>query len=122
LPQSTASSKPEVQVIAILEHYRLLDRFTAISGAQPGPGGRGEGKSEVIARAIERLAAVGVDVSRPVLIGDRHHDVEGGAEHGIPVIFAGWGFGDPAEAEGAVASAESVAELRELILPGQRAR
>jgi len=117
VPQSTASSKPEVQVIAILEHFELLDRFTAISGAQPGPGGRGEGKSEVIARAIERLAAAGADVSRPVLIGDRHHDLDGGAEHGIPVIFAEWGFGEPSEAEGAVASAASAAELRALILP-----
>lgn len=117
LPQSTASSKPEVQVLAILEHFGLLDRFTAISGAQPGPGGRGEGKSEVVARALERLAAAGADVSRPVLIGDRHHDVDGGAEHGVPVIFAEWGFGEPSEAEGAVARAASAAELRGLILP-----
>lgn len=116
IPQSTASTKPENQVHAILEHYALLDRFIAISGARPGPEGRTDGKSFVIGQALERLRAAGVDTSRPVLIGDRHHDVEGGAEHGIPVIFVDWGFGDPGEADGALARVTSPTELQSLLL------
>ncbi|MDQ0614590.1 phosphoglycolate phosphatase-like HAD superfamily hydrolase [Microbacterium sp. W4I4] len=116
IPQSTASTKPENQVQAILEHYALMDMFTAISGARPGPDGRTDGKSFVIAQALERMRAAGVDTSRPVLVGDRQHDVEGGAEHGIPVIFVGWGFGEPDEADGALAHVTSPAELQSLLL------
>lgn len=116
IPQSTASTKPENQVRAILEHYELIDAFTAISGARPGPEGRTDGKSFVIGQALERMRAAGVDTSRPLLVGDRHHDVEGGAEHGIPVIFVSWGFGDPAEADGALAHVTSPAELQDLLL------
>jgi len=116
VPQSTASSKPEVQVIAILEHFGLLGCFTSVAGALPEPGGLGEGKAAVVARALERLAAAGADVDRPVLIGDRHHDVDGAAEHGVPVIFVDWGFGVPEEARGAAHRVASVDELRALIL------
>ena len=45
------------------------------------------------------------------MIGDRIHDVEGAAQHGIPVVFAAWGYGDPAEAAGSIAVASSPAEL-----------
>lgn len=116
IPQATASTKPENQVRAILDHYTLTPLFTAISGARVGQVGNDDGKAFVITQALERLSAAGVDVSRPVLIGDRHHDIDGAAEHGIPVIFSAWGFGDPAEAEGAIAIAATAADLRPLLL------
>lgn len=109
IPQATASSKPENQVVAILDHYGLSGLFTAIVGAQPGA----EDKASAIGRALEELAAQGADVTRPVLIGDRVHDIEGAAEHGIPVIFAEWGFGEPAEG----APAEYRAGSAEALLP-----
>ncbi|KUF07300.1 HAD hydrolase-like protein [Leucobacter sp. G161] len=121
IPQSTASTKPEVQVRAILDHFGLLPEFTAISGARSGPEGQLDSKAFVIERALERLAAAGADISRPVLIGDRHHDVEGGAAHGIPVIFADWGFGLNEEAEAAAHHAMTPAELRGLILTAAQA-
>ena len=51
-----------------------------------------------------------------MLVGDRHHDVEGGAAHDVPVIFVGWGFSWPHEAEGAQAAVDDVAQLRDLLL------
>lgn len=116
IPQATASTKPENQVQAILDHYELSPLFTAVSGARVGTIGNHDGKSFVIAQALERLRAAGADVSHPVLIGDRHHDVDGAAEHGIPVIFSEWGFGQPAEAEGAKARVADAAELHALLL------
>ncbi|QMU96799.1 HAD hydrolase-like protein [Microbacterium esteraromaticum] len=116
IPQATASTKPENQVQAILDHYELSPLFTAVSGARVGMIGNHDGKSFVIAQALERLRAAGADVSHPVLIGDRHHDVDGAAEHGIPVIFSEWGFGRPAEAEGAKARVADAAELHALLL------
>lgn len=116
IPQSTASTKPEVQVRAILDHFGLLPMFTALSGARSGPEGQLDGKAFVVERALERLAAAGANVSRPVLIGDRHHDVDGAAAHGIPVIFVDWGFGLTEEAAGAIHHAMTPEELRGLIL------
>lgn len=117
IPQATASTKPENQVTAILEHYELIELFTAVSGARGGAIGRNDGKAAVIGWALERLQAAGADISQPVLIGDRYHDVEGAAEYGIPVIFSEWGFGDPAEGDPAAFRAADAAELRALLLP-----
>lgn len=116
VPISTASTKPENQVIAILEHYGLADAFTAIAGARSDADIH-DTKSDVIATALARLRAAGADVSAPVLIGDRHHDVEGAAEHDIPVIFATWGFGTPGESAGAIAEVADPSELRDFLLP-----
>lgn len=116
LPQSTASTKPEAQVKIILDHFDLTKEFTALSGARAWPEGRLDGKAFVVEQALKRLAAADADISRPVLIGDRHHDIDGGAVHGIPVIFSAWGFGEPAEAEGSIAIADSAATLRSLLL------
>ncbi|HWK77650.1 HAD hydrolase-like protein [Microbacterium sp.] len=116
IPQATASTKPENQVRAILEQNGLLGLFTAISGARAGELGRSDGKSDVIRWALERLEAAGADTSRPVLIGDRFHDIEGAAEFGIPVIFSEWGFGEDAEGEPAAFRAVDAAALRSLLL------
>lgn len=116
IPQSTASTKPENQVRAILDHYDLTRYFTAIAGARSGLEGQSDGKAVVLGWALERLAAAGADVSAPVLVGDRHHDLEGAAQYAIPVIYAEWGFGDDAEAEGAIARVATPAELQPLLL------
>ena len=116
IPQATASTKPENQVRAILDHYELTPLFTAVSGARVGSIGNHDGKSFVVGQALDRLRAAGADVSHPVLIGDRHHDVDGGAEHGIPVIFSEWGFGHPDEAVGAKARVAGADELHALLL------
>jgi phosphoglycolate phosphatase len=55
-----------------------------------------------------------------VLVGDRHHDVDGGAEQGVPVIFVRWGFSWPHESEGAQAVVEDTDQLRALLLVGEQ--
>lgn len=117
VPQATASSKPENQVQAILEHYGLLRAFVVAAGALPDTPGNRDNKTAVIGRALDRLTGAGVDVSRPVLIGDRHHDITGAAPYGIPVIFATWGFGEEQESAGSVALASSPEQLLPLLLP-----
>ncbi|MGM7670730.1 HAD hydrolase-like protein [Microbacterium sp. A93] len=122
IPQATASTKPENQVRAILDHNDLTDLFTAISGARSGTIGRSDSKSDVVGWALERLQAAGADTSKPVLVGDRHHDVEGAARFGIPVIFAEWGFGDSAEGDPAAFRATDAKALRALLLPQKQAQ
>lgn len=115
IPQATASSKPEVQVVALMDHFDLTPYLTAIVGATLDERTLSE-KAEVIAESLRRLDSAGVDTSRPVLVGDRHHDVEGAAEHDIPVIFVRWGFSWPHESAGAQAAVNTVGELRALLL------
>ncbi|WP_345751716.1 HAD hydrolase-like protein [Microbacterium rhizophilus] len=117
VPQATASTKPQNQVEAILTHYGLDNAFTAIVGARPEADVL-DTKSDVLGRALEGLAAAGIDTSRPVLIGDRHHDVDGAAVHGVPVVFVRWGFGSPGEEDGAQAVVDDATQLRELLLSG----
>lgn len=115
IPQSTASSKPEVQVAALMDHFDLSPFLTAIVGATADERTL-SAKRDVVGEALRRLRDAGVDTSRPVLVGDRHHDVEGGAEHDVPVIFVRWGFSWPHEAAGAQAAVDTVAQLRDLLL------
>ncbi len=74
-------------------------------------------KTDIVAEALRRLRELGADTSRPVLVGDRHHDVEGGLANGVPVIFVGWGFSDPHEGDDAAFRVATVDELRALLLP-----
>ena len=113
LPLAVATSKPETQAIKILEHFGFTDLFVVIAGASDDE--RRSEKADVITWCLGLLAESGVDVAHPVMIGDRIHDVEGAAQHGIPTLFAGWGYGSPAEAAGAVAVAESPTDLPELV-------
>lgn len=115
IPQATASSKPEIQVAALMDHFDLSPSLTAIVGATPDEKTL-SAKADIVAEALRRLRAAGVDTSRPVLVGDRHHDVEGGAAHGVPVIFVRWGFSWPHEADGAQAAVDDAAQLRRLLL------
>jgi phosphoglycolate phosphatase len=119
IPQATASSKPEVQVVALMDHFDLSPSLTAIVGATSDERTL-SAKSDIVAEALRRLAAAGADISRPVLVGDRHHDVDGGAEQGVPVIFVRWGFSWPHESEGAQAVVEDADQLRALLLVGEQ--
>lgn len=115
ISQATASSKPKVQVVALMEHFDLAPHMTAMVGSTPDEKTLAS-KSDIVAEALRRLRAAGVDTSRPVLIGDRHHDVEGGAAQGVPVVFVRWGFSWPHEADGASAAVENASQLRSLLL------
>jgi len=115
LPISTATSKPETPATYILEHYGLTGDIDVITGASDDE--VRSAKADVVAEALRRLDARGFDVSRPVLVGDRLHDVEGAAANGVPVVFADWGYGSPAEATGTVAQAATPLDLLPILLP-----
>lgn len=113
--QATASSKPENQVNALVDHFGLRPAFLTTVGATPDESTLAS-KTDIVAEALRRLRKLGADVSRPVLIGDRHHDVEGGDANGVPVIFVEWGFSDKHEGDDAAHRVSTVAELRTLLL------
>jgi phosphoglycolate phosphatase len=116
VPMSLATSKPERPATRMLDHYGITQCFDVITGASEDE--TRSAKADVIEEALKRLSCVGADISRPVMVGDRVHDIEGAAAHEVPTIFAEWGYGSPAEEVGAIAVAKTPDELRSLLLGG----
>jgi phosphoglycolate phosphatase len=114
IPLAIATSKPETQAIRILNHFNLSSFFTVICGATEDE--TRSTKPDIVAHALSGLRNAGYASNRPVLIGDRVHDVEGAAANGIPSIIVDWGYGSPDEAVGAVATASSAEQLRTMLL------
>jgi len=110
---AVATSKAEPTARRILEHFELADHFEVIAGASLD--GARSTKSEVLAHALAQLQPL---PDRVLMVGDRSHDVEGAAEHGIDTVVVGWGYGaeDFLEASGAPAShVATVPALREVL-------
>lgn len=109
---AVATSKAEPTARRILEHFGLSDHFEVIAGASVD--GSRSAKADVLAHALAQLGPL---PERVVMVGDRAHDVEGAAEHGIGTVVVGWGYGaaDPRLAETAAAHAASVGDLREVL-------
>jgi phosphoglycolate phosphatase len=114
LPMSLATSKPELPATLILEHFNLAKYFDIITGASEDE--VRSAKKDVVAEALLRLEAMGADVSRPVLVGDREHDVQGAAANNVPTIFVEWGYGSVAEQAGSIATVSTPEELQRLLL------
>jgi len=114
IPLSLATSKPETPATVMLSHFGLLHEFDIITGASDDE--VRSSKQDVVAEALVRLTDFGADLSRPVLVGDRFHDIEGAAANGVPTIFVDWGYGSAEEQAGSIAVAHTPGELQRLLL------
>ena len=118
---AVATSKPEVYARRICARWGLDVLVDGVFGAPldhvPST------KATVIAHALEKLGPERVpSAARIVMVGDRHHDVAGAAEHGIDCLGAGWGYGEPGELAGAAGTIAKVADLAHEILAHLAAR
>ncbi len=111
---AVASSKPEVFVRRVLDHFELSKYFAVIAGADLG--GAHCDKAEIIGVALERLDMPG---GRPLMAGDREHDILGAHAMGLPAAGVLFGYGSRAELEAAGADyiAETAADLIPIIDP-----
>ena len=85
---AVATSKLEPTARRVLAHFRLDGHFEVIAGAAPD--GSRKTKVEVLAHALEQLRPL---PERVLMVGDRSHDVDGAAAHGIDTVVVGWGYG-----------------------------
>ncbi|CAN5346841.1 HAD family hydrolase [soil metagenome] len=85
---AVATSKAEPTARRILAHFDLDEHFEVIAGASVD--GTRSAKADVVAHALAQLAPL---PERVLMVGDRSHDVEGAAEHGIGTVVVGWGYG-----------------------------
>lgn len=113
---AVASSKPEVYVRQILEHFQIADYFTAIVGSELD--GRRTEKAEVIEEALRRMH-LEEERDKVLMVGDRSHDVQGAISCGLQCIGVAYGYGSREELEkaGAVYIADSVEDLGILASP-----
>jgi phosphoglycolate phosphatase len=92
-----ATSKPTTPATIMLEHFTLSDYFSVIACAADDET-RGT-KAEVVEDALTGLRKKGLPTENTIMVGDRIHDVEGAAHHGLDTIMVRWGYGGPAEWE-----------------------
>jgi phosphoglycolate phosphatase len=115
VPLALATSKPEFPAAVVLDNANLTQYFTVIAGSSIDE--IRSAKKHVIEEALTRFRMIGADLSNPVMVGDRLHDVEGAAAHGIPTIFVELGYGHVSEQTGAFDVARHPDDLMPLLLP-----
>ena len=111
-----ASSKPEVYVKQILEHFGIDQYFQVIVGSELD--GSRTKKPEVIEEALRRLN-MQTERDKVLMVGDREHDVSGAISCGLQCIGVAYGYGSREELEraGAVYVADTVEDLGILASP-----
>ncbi|WP_108719598.1 HAD hydrolase-like protein [Miniimonas sp. S16] len=114
---AVATSKPEVYARPICERFGLAELVDGVYGAPldhvPST------KATVIAHALEELPLLGVEVppvEQILMVGDRHHDVTGAAEHGIACLGVAWGYAEPGELDDAAGLVPAVGVLADTVL------
>lgn len=110
-----ATSKPEVLSVRILEHFELSPYFILIAGSTMDE--TRSRKDQVITYALEQLQ-LDPSSERILMIGDRHHDVDGAKTNGLPCMGVLYGYGDREELEEAGASVicDTVEDIRIFLL------
>ena len=88
-----ATSKPEIYAKQILDHFGLSQYFHHICGATMDASR--SRKADVITYALETAGIT--DKAQAVMVGDRHHDIDGARENGLASAGVLWGFGNEAE-------------------------
>ena len=106
---AVATSKPEEYAVPIVERLGLADYFATVGG--DGLHSERGTKALVITEVLHRLGDP--DPAGVLMVGDRLHDVEGAAAHGIATVGVRWGYsaGDALTAAGAVRVFDTAAEL-----------
>ena len=113
IQQSLATSKALIGTTLVGEHFDFLKYFDFLGTASNDLSRNS--KSQVLDYALTELQKLGADLTKPLLIGDRIHDIEGAREHGIEVCLVKWGFGTDEEFALADYLVNSADELQELL-------
>jgi len=101
-----ATSKRRDFAARILEHFGLAALFRGVYGSEPG--GALDHKPELLAHILRREALFADAV---VMVGDRHHDIDGARANGVKVIGVAWGYGGGEEIACADAQANAAGEV-----------
>lgn len=114
---AVATQKPEWLAEELLEVQGLRHLFASVHGSPRDETAAGGGKGPIIRAALEHHRAA---TDRAIMVGDRHHDVEGARVNGLECIGVGWGFAAAGELEraGATAVVDTADRLLEVLRGG----
>ncbi len=87
-----ATTKVDADAARVLEYFKILPYFDFVAGAALD--GSRESKADVLRHGMEQ---VGAAPHTSVMIGDRHHDMEGAQAVGMDAIGVLYGFGTAEE-------------------------
>lgn len=109
----TASSKPQVFVDRILEHFEIKQYFDFVGGATLD--GTVSKKEEVISKVLRQTGFKSHEV---LMVGDRKYDLEGARHFGMDAVGVLYGFGSRQELENCpnVAIIEDINELEKFLV------
>jgi phosphoglycolate phosphatase len=112
LPLVVATSKPRALAEPLLTALDLRRFFAAVIG--PELDSENEQKTVTVGRALQELPSD----ARPVMVGDRRHDIHAAHDHGLPAIGVLWGIGSEEELRtaGADALVQTPGELATLLV------
>ena len=136
---AVASSKPELFVEQILEHFDLAKYFDVVVGSLLNE--TRTSKEEVLEEALRQLGVMSTDNLRQVgytkkdndivatmedddkkatiaMVGDRKFDIIGAKAHGLTAVGVSFGFAEPGELEAEEPDfiAETVEQLKDYLL------
>ncbi len=106
---AVCTNKPEAAARTLLAATGLMPLLSAVGGGdsfpvrKPDPG-----------HLLATLARAGGSSDRAVMVGDHHNDVIAATGAGMKCIFATWGYGAPAMAEGSAAQAANITQAAEI--------
>jgi phosphoglycolate phosphatase len=103
---AVCTNKPEAAARGVLSELDLARYFAAVGGGDSFPVRKPDP-----AHLLATLRVAGGDPAHAVMGGDHANDVAAARGAGLPCVFATWGYGPPAMAEGAAAIASDFAEL-----------
>jgi 2-phosphoglycolate phosphatase len=103
---AVCTNKPVLPARALLRAFGLDGLICAVGGGDSFPVRKPDPR-----HMLATLAAAGGSPDQAVMVGDHANDVAASAGAGLPCIFAAWGYGPPAMAAGAAATAAAFAEV-----------
>jgi phosphoglycolate phosphatase len=106
---AVCTNKPEAPARTLLRAFGLDELICAVGGGDSFPVRKPDPR-----HLLATLAAAGGSAERAVMVGDHANDVAAATGAGLPCIFAAWGYGPPAMAAGAAATAAAFTEVPEL--------
>jgi phosphoglycolate phosphatase len=107
---AVCTNKPRLATHALLAAVGLAPLFSAVGAGDSFPVRKPDP-----AHLLATLRAAGGDPARAVMAGDHRNDVLAARGAGVPCVFAAWGYGPPAMAEGAAAVARDFPELGKIV-------
>lgn len=103
---AVCTNKPEAPARTLLRAFGLDKLICAVGGGDSFPVRKPDPR-----HLLATLASAGGIPTQAVMVGDHANDVAAATGAGLPCIFAAWGYGPPAMAAGAAATAAAFTEV-----------